>query len=235
MFTLPGFWVPFVHWLWRVPTILYSAGVVSHELEDLTWNTLRATTLSVYEIVMAKYAAVIRRMEPHYMLVIYVRAVPVVIFGVSWIVSTLTVLPQQGFYYWISTSLAFVFAGAYLLLSPALDVAFDAALGVMTSAFSGKRSTSLIMATLARLAGWMLPFALVVPLQYGVLNNMAQLDMVSFRAITTVATFGPAYAFLWGVDAWLSVIVVATYTAVRVGLIRLMLAVAVNRAERIEI
>lgn len=235
IFTLPGFWVPFVHWLWRIPTILASATVISHEFEDKTWNTLRATTLSVRQIIMYKYAAVLRYMEPHYMLVLYVRAIPVVIFGVSWLVSTLTVLPQRGFDYWISRSMAFLFSGGYLLLSPMLDAAFDGALGLLTSSLANRRSTALILAVLARVAGFLLPMALVIPLEYGVFSNLAGLDFIQLRAIAVVSTFGPSYAFLWGMDAWLSVLVVIVYTGVRLGLIRAMIEAAIVRAERTEI
>lgn len=235
IFTLPGFWVPFVHWLWRIPTILASAGSVSHELEDQTWNTLRATTLSVHEIIMAKFSAIIHYMEPHFMLVIYVRSMPVIIFGVSWVVSTLTVLPTQGFEYWISTSLAFLAAGLYLLFSPVLDVAFDGALGLLVSAFTTRRSTALIIAVLVRLIGFLIPMMLIVPLSYGLFDNLGRLDVIRLRAIAVMSTFGPSYAFLWGIERWLSVAIVVAYTLLRLGAIRLMLKAAVARAERIEI
>lgn len=234
LFTLPGFWVPFVHWLWRIPTILVSAPVISREFEDETWNTLRATTLTVRQIVFSKFAAVLRYMEPHYMLVVYIRAVPVIIFGVSWGASTVTVLPQRGFDYWFPTTLALLFSGAYLLLSPLLDAAFDAALGVLTSAFSERRSTALPLAVLARVTGFLLPMALVIPLQYGVFSNLAGLDFVQLRALAVVGTFGPAYAFLWGIAPWLSVAIVIGYSGLRLALIRLMLEAAINRAERWE-
>ncbi len=235
IFTLPGFWVPFVHWLWRIPTILVSAGSVSHELEDQTWNTLRATTLTVHEIIMAKFAAIIRYMEPHFMLVIYVRSMPVIIFSVSWVVSTLTVLPARGFEYWLSTSLAFLAAGGYLLVSPVLDVAFDGALGLLVSTFNARRSTALIVAVLIRLIGFLIPMTLIVPLSYGLFDSLGRMDVIRLRAIAVVSTFGPSYAFLWGIERWLSIAIVVVYTLVRLGAIRLMLKLAVIRAERIEV
>lgn len=235
IFTLPGFWVPFVHWLWRIPTILVSAGSVSHELEDQTWNTLRATTLTVHEIIMAKFAAIIRYMEPHFMLVIYVRSMPVIIFSVSWVVSTLTVLPARGFEYWLSTSLALLAAGGYLLVSPVLDVAFDGALGLLVSTFNARRSTALIVAVLIRLIGFLIPMTLIVPLSYGLFDSLGRMDVIRLRAIAVVSTFGPSYAFLWGIERWLSIAIVVVYTLVRLGAIRLMLKLAVIRAERIEV
>ncbi len=234
IFTLPGFWVPFVHWLWRIPTILTSASSISHELEDQTWNTLRATTLTVHEIVMAKFSAIIRYMEPHFMLVIYVRSMPVLVFGVSWIVSTLTVLPARGFEYWLSTSLAFLAAGLYLVLSPVLDVAFDGALGLLVSSFTARRSTALIVAVLVRLVGFLLPMMLIVPLTYGVFDRLSRPDIIQLRAIAVMSTFGPSYAFLWGIERWLSVVIVVVYTLLRLAAIRLMLTLTVARAERIE-
>jgi hypothetical protein len=235
IFTLPGFWVPFIHWLWRVPGLLASAGIVSHEIEGHTWNVVRSTTLTVEQIMMAKYAALLRYMEPHYMLIIYIRAMPAIIFGVSWGTSTLTVLPQQGFAYWFSTSLAFLFAGVYLLISPVLDAGFDAALGMLASTLSGRRSTSLIMTMFIRLAGWMLPFALTIPIQFGISSGLPTETMIQLRAIATVGMFGPAYAFLWGINTWLSVIIVLVYVLVRFGLIRWMLATAINRAANLEV
>ncbi|GAB4571112.1 MAG: hypothetical protein Kow0077_06970 [Anaerolineae bacterium] len=233
IFTLPGFWVPFVHWLWRIPTVLVGAGIISHEFEDRTWNTLRATPLTLHQIIMHKFLAVMRYMEPHFMLVVYIRAAPVVIFGISWLVSTITVLPQQGFGYWISTSIAFLFSGAYLLISPVLDTAFDAALSILMSSFANRRATALVMAMFARIAGFLLPMALVIPLEYGVFSNLTGLDFIQLRAIAVISTFGPAYAFLWGLGAWVSVLIVMVYTAIRLALIRLMLVGAEIQANRV--
>ncbi|MBN2472219.1 MAG: hypothetical protein JXN59_15960 [Anaerolineae bacterium] len=235
IFTLPGFLIPFAHWLWRIPTIFASATVISRELESETWSTLRTTTLSVRDIVLHKYSAVLRYMEPHYMLVVYIRAAPVIIFGVSWGVSTVTVLPERGFEYWASTTAALLFSGLYLLLSPVLDVAFDGALGVLTSAYSSHRSTALLLAVLARMTGFLLPMTLMIPLEYGVFRNLAGLDFVQLRAVAIVSTFGPSYAYLWGLEPWLSVFIVIAYTGLRLGLIRLMIEMAVRRAERWEI
>lgn len=232
IFTLPGFWIPFVHWLWRIPVILTSAPVISREFEDGTWHTLRTTTLSVQQIVFHKFAAVLRYMEPHYMLVVYIRAAPTIIFGVSWGVSTVTVLPQRGFEYWFSTTMALLFSGTYLLLSPLLDAGFDAALGVLTSAFAERRSTALLLAILARVTGFLLPLVLVIPLEFGVFSNLAGVDLVQLRTLAVVSAFGPAYAFLWGITPWLSVLIVVGYTGLRLGLIRLMLAAAVSRSAR---
>ncbi len=234
IFTLPGFWVPFVHWLWRIPALLNSAVLISHELEDQTWNTFRATTLSVREIVLAKYAAVIRLMEPHFTLVTSIRALPVLVFGLSWAASTLTVLPKEGFGYWFSTSCAFLASGISLLLSPALDIAFDTALGLLASVFSSHRAASLILAFVLRGALFLLPVALLVPLQTGALAGLSPATMIQFRAVSIVATFGPAYAFLWGLDPWPSVLLVIIWMGLKIGITRLMIEFVIRRAGRME-
>jgi len=238
VFALPGFSIPFVHWLWRVPTILASANVVSREVEDRTWNPLRVTTLSLRRILWAKYGAIFRYMELHYTLVIAVRAVPVTILGISWVASTLTVLPGQGFEYWFSTTVVFLVMGGYFLMSPVIDVAFDGALGMLASSFSDRRSTALVMAMLARLSLWLLPLALTAPLQFGLLNNVlgvAQVDVITLKAVAVVATFGPTYAFLWGVPQWPSVALILITLVARLGAARLMLSIAMVRIRRIEI
>jgi hypothetical protein len=238
VFALPGFSIPFVHWLWRIPTLLASATVVSREVEDRTWNPLRTTTLSVPRIMFAKYSAIFRYMELHYTLVIAVRAVPVIILGVSWLASTMTVLPSQGFDYWFSTTVVFLAMGIYFLTSPIIDVAFDGALGMLASAFSERRSTALIMTMLARLSLWLFPLALTAPLQFGLLNNalgVAHIDVITLKAVAVVATFGPTYAFLWGVPQWPSVALIVVTVVARLGAARLMLAIATLRASRIEI
>ena len=89
VFALPGFSIPFVHWLWRVPTLLASAPLISREVEDRTWNPLRVTTLSLQRIMRIKFGAIFRYMELHYTLVIAVRAIPVIILGISWVASFL--------------------------------------------------------------------------------------------------------------------------------------------------
>lgn len=238
VFALPGLSIPFVHWLWRIPTLLASAVVICREVEDQTWNPLRATTLEVRQIVMAKYGAIFRYMEPHLLMIVAIRAIPAIIFGVSWIASTVTVLPQEGFEYWLSTSAAFLAMAVYFLFSPVLDVAFDGALGMMISTFAERRSTALIMTMLARLSGWLLPLALTAPLQYGLLNGMLgvnQINVIALKAVAVVSTFGPAYAFLWGVPAWISVMVVLVFLISRYALARVMVEVAVRRAGEIEV
>jgi hypothetical protein len=238
IFALPGFSIPFVHWLWRVPTLLASATVVSREVEDRSWNPLRVTTLSLQRIMLVKYGAIFRYMELHYVLVMAVRAVPVIILGISWIASTLTVLPMQGFEYWFSTTVIFLAMGVYFLASPMVDVAFDGALGMLASSFSERRSTALVMTMLARLSLWLLPLALTAPLQFGLLNNalgVAQVDIITLKAVAVVATFGPTYAFLWGVPQWPSVALIVITLVARLGAARLMLSIATVRASRIEI
>ena len=208
IFALPGFSIPFIHWLWRVPTLLASAIVVAREVEDRTWNPLRSTTLTVERIMRSKYSAIFRYMELHYILVIAVRAVPVIILGISWIASALTVLPIQGFDYWFSTTAVFLAMGGYFLASPVIDVAFDGALGMLASTFAERRSTALMMTMLARLSLWLFPLALTAPLQFGLLNGtlgVGQVDVITLKAVAVVATFGPTYAFLWGVPQWPSV------------------------------
>jgi len=236
-FTLPGCWIPFIHWLWRIPTILASATMISREVEQRTWAPLRTTPFSVREIVYAKYAAIFYYMEPYVMLVIYIRAVPVIIFGASWMVSALTILPQRGLEYWFTITAALLMAGVYVLLSPVLDVAVDGAVGILASTMAPRRSTTLVIAMLARLTGWLLPLALAAPLQYGAFTDLwsgTPPDMITLRAVAVVSTFGPGYAFLWGVPAWLSVGLVIGFILGRLGLVRLLLEFTVIRAARIE-
>jgi len=241
VFTLPGCWIPFVHWLWRFPTILASSTVICREIEDRTWNQVRVTPLTVRQIVMAKYVAVFRYMENHIAVVTYVRAIPAVIFGAIWLVSTLTILPQEGLEYWISRTVAIAFAGMYFLVSPLLDVAVDGAIGLLASTLSQRRSTALIMAILARITTWLLPLALAAPLQYGQLGAFGGLfggtqpDLPALRALAIVSTYGPAYGFLWGIEVWLSVAIVIVIFVLRLGLIRVLLELAIARADRIEV
>ncbi len=241
VFTLPGCWIPFVHWLWRIPSVMASSTMVSREIEDRTWHVLRVTPLTAREIMLAKYAAIFRYMDPHLMVVTYIRAVPAIIFAATWLVSTITVLPQQGFAYWFSRTVALAFAGVYFLISPVLDVAMDGAIGLLASTLSQRRSTALIMALLARMSGWLLPLALAAPLQFGQygafggLFGGARPDFSTLRAISIVSTYGPTYAFLWGIPVWISVVVVVGIFLLRLGLVRLMLELAIVRADRIEV
>lgn len=240
LFTLPGCWIPFIHWLWRLPSVMAGSTMVTREIENRTWNTLRVTPLTVRQIIIAKYASIFRYMESNITIIIYIRAVPIIIFGATWMVSTLTVLPQQGLEYWLSRSIALVFAGAYYLLSPVLDVAVDGALGVVASTLSQRRSTAMIIALLMRLCGWLLPLAIALPLQlgeigaFGGLMNPIPSSGHTLRALSVVSTFGPSYAFLWGLDVLPSVILVVGVFLLRLGLVRLLLKIAVFRAERLE-
>lgn len=249
-FAVPGCWIPFVQWLWRLPAVLASGTMISREIEDRTWNPLRTTALSVREIVYAKYAAVFRYMEPHITLVTYIRAVPVLIMEVAWFASTFVILPQQGFFPWLGLVLAFLTAGSYVLLSPFLDVAVDGAIGILASSFAQRRSSGVIISVLARATGWLLPVAFAVLIQYGLPTTglvvsmsgtatagMPELNrmMVTLRAITVVALIGPGYAYLWGLAPWVGTGLVVAGLLFRVGLIRLLLELTILRAGRIEV
>ncbi len=241
LFTLPGCWIPFIHWLWRLPSVMAGSTMVTREIEDRTWNTLRVTPLTVREIITAKFASIFRYMESNVTIIMYIRAVPTIIFGATWLVSTLTVLPQQGLEYWLSRSIALAFAGAYYLLSPILDVAVDGAIGMLASTLSQRRSTAMIIALLARLCGWLLPLAIALPLQlgeigaFGGLFDPASPNEQTLRALSIVSTFGPSYAFLWGLPVLASVILVVGVFLLRLGLVRLLLELAVFRAEHLEV
>jgi hypothetical protein len=249
-FAVPGCWIPFVQWFWRLPAVLASGTMISREIEDRTWNPLRTTALSVREIVYAKYAAVFRYMEPHITLVMYIRAVPVLIMEVAWFASTFVILPQQGFFSWLGLVLAFLTAGAYVLISPFLDVAVDGAIGILASSFAQRRSSGVIISVLARATGWLLPVAFAVLIQYGLPTTnllftmsgtttagMSDLSrvMVTLRAITVVALIGPGYAYLWGLAPWVGTGLVVSGLLFRLGLIRLLLELTVIRAGRIEV
>lgn len=241
LLTLPGCWVPFVHWLWRLPTILVSATVISREVEDRTWTPVLSTPLTLRDIVMAKYAAIFHYMEPVTTTITYIRAVPLVVIGATWLASTLTVLPRAGLGYWAETTLAVLAAGIYFMLAPFLDVAVDGAIGLLASAISPHRSTAVAMAVLARATGWLLPLALAAPLQYGQygafggLFSGLQPDLATLRALAIVATFGPAYAFPWGIPAWTSIVMVVVGVVLRLALVRLLLELTIIRAARIEV
>lgn len=238
IFTLPGCWVPFVHWLWRFPAILAASTAISREVEDRTWNPLLVTVVPVRDIVLTKFAAVMRYMDSTITLLTYVRAVPIIIFGVTWVASTLTVLPRQGFTYWFTYSLAFLVSAIYLLAAPVLDVGVDAALGLLASTFSQRRSTAMVLGMLARIALWLMPLALAAPLQYGLIGNavgVPSADVVVIRAVAIVSTFGPGYAFLWGISVWVSILVLLVTFAFRVALIRFLLYLITVRVSRMEV
>ncbi|MBN1963964.1 MAG: hypothetical protein JW910_04925 [Anaerolineae bacterium] len=237
VFTLPGCWIPFIYWVWRFPGVLAGSTVISREVENRTWHPLRVTPLTAREIVVNKFAAVFRYMEQPLTLVTSVRAAPVLVFAAAWLGSTLTVLPQRGVAYWAGTTLAFLVAGFYLLVSPFIDVAVDGAIGVLASTLSQRRSTALIMAVLARLSLWMLPLALAVPFQdstsrlfFGAVPEQGMLRMTGI-----VANFGPGYAFLWSGDALLSIGLVLAFFFARIGFVRLLLEVSIYRAARLEV
>lgn len=239
VFTLPFLFLPFIHLIWRIPTVLASATMISREVENQTWHPLRSLPISIREIVWAKYAAIFPYMEPQLNLLFYLRGGPAIIILGVWAASTITSLPQRGLEQWLADTLAIVLSVIYVVISPTLDVAVDGALGLLASALSPRRSTALILATLVRTTLWLLPLLPLVMLQYGVLPTFGlvglQPENIDLRAWAVVANFGPGYAYLWNLGPWISIVLVLGTVALRLGFIRLALELAAYRAERLEV
>lgn len=227
--------VPFIHWIWRIPTVLASSTMISREVESQTWNSLQATPYTLREIIWAKYTAIFHYMDSTLTLMLYLRGGPVVVFLGIWGAATITTLPRTGFADWFVDTIAIVSACFYLMISPTLDVAVDGAMGMLASALSPRRSTALIMATLARMTAWLLPMVVAMLTQYGFAGafGVEQLNVVELRSVAAVAIFGPGYAFIWNVDPLLSTGLVVGTILLRLAFVRVMLEVAVFRAARL--
>ncbi len=228
-FLLP---IPILPWLWRLPGLTAASTTIAREIEDQTWDTLRATPLTLHEIIYAKLGSVLRMMESYLNLVVIIRAAPLIIFVGPWF-GALPITLERGILNWLFFTVAILIASAYYLFSPYLDVLTDAVIGMWASARFPNRASALRIAMIVRITMLALPLLAIIPLQLNLYEFNLTAGQVNDLSLTLA--YGPSYTFLLELlDPGPSILVIVGFTLARLLFIRVMIALIVRRVATME-
>jgi hypothetical protein len=150
----------------NVLVIAMAAPTISGEVELQSWRLLRTTTLPLREVILAKFAAVIRNLR-----------MPLISLGILRLVTLGTLLLLSGyflsrevFYYmgplewqrflaeglWLPPLIPIGLFLVYFAAQPWLQFYFNSALGMAASAFARSRANAVVIGLTARLVLWVL-------------------------------------------------------------------------------
>lgn len=221
-----------------------TAPLISGEVELQSWGLLRTTTLSLREILMAKYAAALAHLRSPLIGLIILRAASTIT-GLLYAVYEFS---RNTFYYdnstalnwmrnggWIMPVIAGVLVVVWYAAQPVMQFLLNGALGLLVSAYTRTRGRAIAFALAGRLAWWigsaLLNALLIYVLQYLLVQNWANPSTAPIEMLRDRPAPSPDQV------AWVLGGVVAAYALVmlvtQLGAIAGMLRLATRRAGRI--
>jgi hypothetical protein len=223
--------------------VAQAAPLISGEVELQSWGLLRATALSLREIILAKFAAVLYQLRETLLGLAAVRAASLItgLIGLGLII-------HEAFYYeeeswrrltrsglWVLPAAALLLVILWYALQPVLNYLMNAALGLLASAMSRSRSRALAFALGARLFLWisgaMLNFAALYGLGFILIGNWLQPTYAPIEAFQGQ----PEPSFEAGVVVFslVTLVYVLLLYAWQIGFVAAALAAAERRARRL--
>jgi hypothetical protein len=153
----------------NVLVITLAAPTISGEVELQSWRLLRTTTLPLREVILAKYAAVIRNLRGPLAALVILRAASL---G-TLLLLFIYYLVRDIFYYmnqqewnnfltgglWLPPLFPIALFLVYYAAQPWLQFAFNGALGMAASSFARSRANAVVYGLTVRLVTWVLSVA----------------------------------------------------------------------------
>jgi hypothetical protein len=148
----------------NILVIAQTAPTVSGEIELQSWRLLRTTTLTLKEIIFAKYAAALRQLRGPLLGLMIVRAAA----AITILLFTANSVLRGMFYYmdatswasfwrevqWLPVTLLYIIAFLWFVLQPLVQLFLNGAIGMVASVYSNTRAQSFAAALVGRLALW---------------------------------------------------------------------------------
>ena len=211
LFLLSTIWwlLPLLGSVVRIITTLSAAGAIAGEVEQRTWIDLRVIPITTGVLIRSKYAAVLMRARKLLWMLVGTRLLPVVgalVYSVFFYIMTF-----RGYYSTdipITTYLVVAFLVCYLVVASLVDFGIDGAVGLMASA-------------LARSRGMALALGIVLSVIVQILQVVLIVLSIYVGAKLYAGTICIVYA-------------VFIAAATHLGLLYLLLALTIRRAEAIE-
>ncbi len=224
--------------------VAQASPLISGEVELQSWGLLRSTTLTVREIVLAKYAATLAHLGSALIGLTALRLASATT-ALLWLAYTLL---RGTFYFdragwlrmierrlWVGPVIAGVICLAWYVTQPAVQHLLNGALGMLASSFAPSRARAVAAALAARLAGWagsiVVNGGLIFGLGFLILANWAEPQYAPIRAFRTLPP--PSDLEVSLVVSGTVAVYVLTVFAAQVGLTLLALRLAQRRARRL--
>jgi hypothetical protein len=176
----------------NVLAITQTAPLISGEIELQSWRVLRSTTLSLREILMAKFAAALAQLRNSLTGLLTLRFASAI---TIWVYISFSLVRQSGFYYdpdllqrwlqhwrWFPPVAAAIIFSAWYLAQPVLQLMLCGGLGLAASTTTRSRSAAVAGALVSRLVLWVTSIVL----------NIGAIYALAFVIITNWMT--PTYA-----------------------------------------
>jgi hypothetical protein len=152
-----------------------AAPMISEEVELQSWGLLRTTTLTLREIVMAKFAAALRQLRSALIGLMGLRVTSTItgLLGIGFILRSIVYNDLQGFReamdhgLWLLPVAALGVFVVWYLAQPFVQFLLNASLGMLASASMHSRARAVAVGLGARLAGWVLSITLNAAALYG--------------------------------------------------------------------
>ncbi len=228
----------------NVVTIATTAPMVSGEVEMQSWNLLRTTELSVYEIVLAKLAASITSLKEHLRALLLLRVFSLMTGVLVFIVQVL----RQGIYWddpqrvaamlrqgtWIPILLAVTMVGIFWLSQPLLQMALNGSVGMAASAYGRSRSGAMAVGLAMRLILWIVSALLNIGGIVGISYLLNQVLTPRYSSIDFLAILPQPTALQ---QVWITCSMITVYAlgliASQGGIALFALGIAQRRSRRI--
>lgn len=228
----------------NVLVLAQTAPLISTEVELQSWGLLRATVLTVHEIVMAKLAAALYHLRRSLMALLILRAIT----AITALLLLAVALLRSTFYYspdrwdrwvasgvWLPLTLAGLLFLVWYVAQPVVQFLLNGTLGIFASTAGRSRSRSMASALGLRMGLWVASITLNVGLIYGaiylIVINWASPSTAPLEAFRRGPT--PTDEQVLWVTAVVAFFYIAIVAAIQAGLIAGGLSIGRRRAERI--
>ncbi len=158
-----------------VLTVTQASPAISGEVELQSWHLLRATTLSLKEIIFAKFAAVIQQSRSTLIGLMLLRFASTItgIIGTAYIVRSIFYWEPSSWekmideWLWVLPLITYVVFVIWYFAQPVIQMVLNSSIAFLASAASRTRSRSVAFGLTGRLALWVMSILLNVGLIYG--------------------------------------------------------------------
>jgi hypothetical protein len=227
-----------------VLTIAQAAPAISGEIELQSWRLLRTTTLTLREIILAKYAAALRHVRGPLLGLLALRVAS----ALTILMFTAYTLLRQTFYYldpsgwrqlfreflWFPPLIAYAIWFIWYISQPLIQLLLNGAIGLTASAYTTSRAQAIAAGLVGRLGLWISAVLFCVAVGTGLIFlHTAWMDAPysSFEVYNELPPPTPLQ------ETWVTSIMIggagAAILAIQIALIFILLGVTLRRARHL--
>jgi hypothetical protein len=229
----------------NVLVIAQTAPLISGEVELQSWRVLRSTTLSLREILMAKFAAALSQLRYSLAGLLTLRLASTI---TIWVYTVFAWLRQSGFYYdpdlyqrwlgnwnWLLPLIGALIFTVWYLAQPVIQLVLCGGLGLAASATTRSRSAAVAAALVSRLVLWVASIVLnvgaIYALAFIIIANWASPAYAPLRFFRELPTPSPEQVAL--VISLVAIVYMLIVLALQAGAIAAAFRVARRGASRL--